>query len=639
MVLSANFGTMDPAEVVSPDTPAVLTSDPAQEVDGSRSLLGDARSSSKEWNEFFHSKDGLFQAKEAYQVSFDEKIIAQGAQTQFYALFRRLGQSNTESWTEWQGKTGATGHVTLSLATRDAPDDYLIIGIENQGAIAVNNLVVRTDPAQRPRIVPWPDPIRTWTSPGNTAYYVDAQRGNDAHSGRSTAQAWRTLNRVNAGTFAPGDTIFLHAGSHWNGFLDPGGSGSSQKPITVTRYGAGLKPQINAQGRFLATLYLSNVAVWNVNSLDIANSGPAPQPGLTGVTVNEYDFGIARHIVLNHLFVHDVTGTNVKADGGGAGINCNCGGSKVRSRFDGLLIENCHLVHTDRNGITMGGNWTRDATWFPSLHVVIRGNVLEDIGGDGIVPIACDGAVVEHNILRGGRMRAQDYAAGIWPWSCDNTLIQYNEVSGMKGTNDGEGYDSDYNCRHTLFQYNFSHNNDGGFMLICDDGSQHLPWNIGNQGTIIRDNISVDDGLHTFHITGPCQDTTITNNVFYIGKGHSVTVVNGDDWGGTWPSNTRFVNNIFYVNGKAQIALGSMTETAFDHNAFWGNCEGRPEDAHSVLANPDLLSPGSLSPNSYRPKPHSPCLGAGVAIPNAAAHGFGGSPMAHPPNIGAFQTP
>jgi parallel beta helix pectate lyase-like protein len=117
----------------------------------------------------------------------------------------------------------------------------------------------------------------------------------------------------------------------------------------------------------------------------------------------------------------------------------------------------------------MGGNWHRDR-WYPSLRVVIRGNLLEDVGGDGIVPLACDGALVEHNILKGGRMRAEDYAAGIWPWSCDNTVVQHNEVSGMKGTRDGEGYDSDYNCRGTLFQYNFSHNNDGGFMLICNNG-------------------------------------------------------------------------------------------------------------------------------------------------------------------------
>jgi hypothetical protein len=37
------------------------------------------------------------------------------------------------------------------------------------------------------------------------------------------------------------------------------------------------------------------------------------------------------------------------------------------------------------------------------------------------------------------------------PWGCDTTVVQYNEVSGMKGTLDAEGYDSDYNSRGTCF--------------------------------------------------------------------------------------------------------------------------------------------------------------------------------------------
>ena len=455
-------------------------------------------------------------------------------------------------------------------------------------------------------------------------YYVDSRQGNDTADGRSVAHAWRTLARINAGTFAPDDRILLRAGGHWAGFLAPGGSGTPSRPITLTRYGQGAKPQIDGQGLTLATLALNNVECWEVSGLDIANKGTRPQPKLAGVVVDAYDFGTARHILLKDLDIHDVTGSNVKADGGGAGINCACGGDKVKSRFDGLTIEGCHLTRTDRNGITMGGNWKRDASWFPSLHVVIRGNRLDDIGGDGIVPIGCDGALVEHNILHGGRMRAQDYAAGIWPWSCDNTVLQYNEVSGMKGTSDGEGYDCDYNCRNTLFQYNLSHDNDGGFMLICDDGSQHLPWNIGNSGSVIRDNISVSDGLHTFNITGPCKNTRIYNNTFYIGKGGSMEAVASGNWGGAYADDTRFLNNRFYAKGQAKFDLGGMTHVTFDHNAFWGDFPNRPADPHA-----------------YVPRPGSPSPGVGALVPNNGGRDFWGRPVpaAAPPSIGASQNP
>ena len=137
-----------------------------------------------------------------------------------------------------------------------------------------------------------------------------------------------------------------------------------------------------------------------------------------------------------------------------------------------------------------------------SVNVVIRGNLLEDIGGDGIKLWGSNGGLVERNTLRGGRTRCQDYAAGIWPFDCDDAVIQFNEVSGIKGIKDGQGFDSDYLCRRSVFQYNYSHDNDGGFMLICTPGNSY------NEDTVIRYNISQNDGLNSarvFHFGGGAQ--------------------------------------------------------------------------------------------------------------------------------------
>jgi hypothetical protein len=485
-----------------------------------------------------------------------------------------------------------------------------------------------------------PAPQKTWKSSDNTNYYVDSLHGDDANDGLSKARPWRTLNHINAGEFAPGDKILLCAGSKWRGFLSPGGSGARGRPIVIDQYGRGAKPRIDAEESSLAAVFLSNSEYIEVRNLDVANSGPPGRPNLNGVKVSVVDFGTAHDIVLENLYVHDVNGSNVKSSDGSA-IDGACGGNRIKSRFDGLLIEHCHLVHTDRNGITTHGNWERNH-WYPSLHVVIRGNLLEDIGGDGIVPRACDGALVEHNILKGGRMRAEDYAAGIWPWGCDNTVVQYNEVSGMKGTRDGEGYDSDYNCRGTVFQYNFSHNNDGGFMLVCNNGTAHKPKYLGNIGTIVRYNISVNDKFHTFNITGPCRKTLICNNVLYIGKNQVVTAVSGGKTGNVWSDDTRFINNIFYVDkgGSAVFDVGGMTRVVFDHNAFWGRFKNRPVDVHAVLGDPRLVAPGSLSPTGYEPGARSPCLNAGMPIFHEGIHDLRRRSIAGArPSIGAFQTP
>jgi hypothetical protein len=207
-----------------------------------------------------------------------------------------------------------------------------------------------------------PAPHRTWKSPGRAVYYVDSLHGNDTNDGLSEARPWRSLNHINAGEFAAGDRILLCAGSKWRGFLCPGGSGAPGQPIVIDQYGHGSKPRINAEESSLATVFLSNSEYIEVRNLDVANSGPLIQPNLRGVQVSEKDFGTAHDIVLKDLYIHDVNGSNDKSDGG-SGIDCACGGNKIKSRFDGLLIEDCHLVHTDRNGITMGGNWQRDR-WY-----------------------------------------------------------------------------------------------------------------------------------------------------------------------------------------------------------------------------------------------------------------------------------
>jgi len=639
-VLHMDFAADNLARVLSPAdaSSAILTADPREEVGGKKSLKGDSRAAASEWNEFFHSKIGLLTPQKACQVSFDYRVIARAPNAKFYVLARRAGSGTAgDGWKEWVGKPGDTGHVETAFTTREA-DDILIIGIQNRGALAINNLTLTATPVPRPPVLPAPK--RTWESPGGTAYFVDSARGADTNDGHSARRAWRSLNRVNAGVFGPGDHILLRAGSRWAGFLSPGGSGAAGRPITVGSYGNGPKPALDAGGTSLATVYLYNGEYWNIAGLDIANRAPARVPNLAGVQVRLENFGVARDIRLAGLDVHDVFGSNVKDEGGGNGISCTSGGSKLKTRYDGLVIENCRLTRTDRNGITMGAYYARPQ-WPLSTRVVIRGNTLTDIGGDGIVPIGCDGCLIEHNVLRGGRMRALDYAAGIWPWSCDNTVVQFNEVSGMKGTMDGEGYDSDYNSRHTLFQYNYSHDNDGGFMLICDDGSQNPPWNIGNEGTVIRYNISRDDGLHTFNITGPCQNTQIYNNVFYVGKDLNIPLVVSGNWGGgdKWPADTRFSNNVFYVEGKAHFDFGGMKSVVFDHNAYWGAIAGRPADPHAVLADPQLAAPGSSDIRGYALHSGSPLHRAGKVIPDNGGHDFYGNPLPPdgPVSIGASQ--
>ncbi len=415
-------------------------------------------------------------------------------------------------------------------------------------------------------------------------YFVDADAGADRNNGLSETSAWKSLDPVNAATFLPGDRIFLKAGTHYTGSLDLKGSGTTgpaAKPIELTSFGSGPPARIDAEGKSPAALTLHNVQGWTVHDLEFTNHGNTPADGSTGVTVLCDDHQTRHAIRLTRLFVHDVKG-DLRKEHEGCGIFFETRGRN--SKFDDYRVEDCHLARTDRNGICQRS--TRSAR---STGVVIRGNLLEDIGGDGIKLWGSNGGLIENNVIHGGRMRCDDYAAGIWPFACDDTIIQHNEVSGMKGIKDGQGFDSDYLCRNSVFQYNYSHDNDGGFILVCSPGGSY------NTGTIIRYNISQNDGRsgsRVFHFAGNSSDSKVYNNVIYVGPNRAVPLLDFDEWSGGTAHRTTFNNNIFYVDGTATYRWGKSFDNVFDHNVFFGNHVAPPKDPNVITQKPPLIRPG-----------------------------------------------
>ncbi len=491
-------------------------------------------------------------------------------------------------------------------------------------------------------------------------YYVDSTLGNDSNNGLSTDRAWKSLERVNQVDFAPGDKLLFKAGTRYEGRLHPKGSGTAINPIVIDRYGEGEKPLVAAEGKFHEALLLENQEYWEVSNLQLTNTGAAREKFRYGVRVRAWDFGAMHHIHLKNLFVHDVNGSLIKKDRGeGHGIVWENGGERVRSWFDELQIEGCHLLRTDRNGICGHSYYASDRSkgWFPSVNVVVRNNLLEDIGGDGIKPWGCDGVLVEHNTIHGARTRCDDYAAGIWPWNCDNSVIQFNEVSGLKGAKDGEAFDSDGYCDNTLFQYNYSHDNEGGFMLICGK----------NKGTIIRYNISQNDHVRLFHMAGgPIEQIEIYNNVFYVGPKLDVHLFLWTGGPGNSPRDVAIRNNIFYVDGVGrnsnglkrrrkpvydgtyitQPGFGHAARIAFDHNALYGNFRDIPSQWPVMRMDPLLKAPGTgkdgfESVGGYQLRDRSPCIGAGVRIEDNGGRDFWGNPVPPDmnPSIGAYEKP
>src|SRR3990167_3923419 len=102
-------------------------------------------------------------------------------------------------------------------------------------------------------------------------YYVKND-GNDSADGLSDANAWATVAKVVASSFAAGDQILFKRGSTWAETLFFPSSGASGNPIVIGDYGAGALPVITSTNRPIDI----NIKNWiTVQNLNLGGAAPA----------------------------------------------------------------------------------------------------------------------------------------------------------------------------------------------------------------------------------------------------------------------------------------------------------------------------------------------------------------------------
>ncbi|HPS55210.1 MAG TPA: LamG domain-containing protein [Sedimentisphaerales bacterium] len=470
-----------------------------------------------------------------------------------------------------------------------------------------------------------------------TTYYVDSVGGSDTNLGTSVSQPWKTVAKANSVTLGPGDKLLFKAGSVYTGVqFKPKGKGANGAPVIIDMYGQGNKPLFEGQGLVSPVVYIYNMEYIEVGNFEVTNTGPTRVAGRTGVSFTLGDYGVGHHVYARNLFIHDVNGSLSKDEGGGIGLHFGAGGYfHPRSCYEDVLIEGCHLLRCDRDGMVIGFGYSGRFAWYPGHNIRVRNNLLEDIGGDGIIIFASDGAVVEYNVLDGGRTRCADWAAGIWPCGADNTIVQYNEVCNMVGTNDGEAFDDDGGCQGSIFQYNYSHDNDGGFLLEC--GGYDVE-DIGSRNMIVRYNISQNDGDHTgastrggLSLYSDSVNDQIYNNIFYIDSEFSIDFIEFIHNGSNSQPGFKFYNNIFFSDGIANYRYNQgFSNYIFSNNVFYGTHTNLPTSSNSIFTNPLLMGIGTGgngldTVSGYMLQNASPCINAGTTINNNGGYDFWGN--------------
>ncbi len=182
-----------------------------------------------------------------------------------------------------------------------------------------------------------------------TTYYVDCS-GNDANAGTSAGAAWKTLDKVHAQSFVPGDTVRFKGGCTWDGetngaedgfVIDTAGTASN--PITFTSYENGVKPIfINSRENYPETDYTASDEIGHtikvrapyivIDNVSVLRSAGSPAADYAGINLSSTS--------------HHVTVKNSEIAHTGIGI-------RIKSPFNTIThnyFHDLHLVRSDADG-------------------------------------------------------------------------------------------------------------------------------------------------------------------------------------------------------------------------------------------------------------------------------------------------
>lgn len=483
-------------------------------------------------------------------------------------------------------------------------------------------------------------------------FYVDSENGDDGADGMTPETAWKTLTKVNETELIGGDRILLKAGSVFEDqALSIKGSGTAENPIIIDMYDgdvvgaeAGDRPHIKGNGKnsfeyqgnqISYGLHIKNASHVQVNNLEISNQGDTRKLSV-GVCVEAAGCGVMQGVHINNVYIHDVNGTYEEKTLPNGGLYYVVSDHSNNTRFDDIQVVNNIVKRVSRTGISIGttsasGFWSGHGGNIPQevldtyghTNVLIRNNYVEEAGGDAIVPMFSIKPLIEYNISNGASQNTKHtsmYNAGIWPWRCEDAVFQYNECYGTILNGDGQAYDCDWS-RGTIYQYNYSHDNEGGFILICQ--SEVLD-------SVVRYNISQNDQRCIF-LTSNTHNADVYNNTFYIGEGLDTEVV--EDVGGV----ATLKNNIFYNLGTSTTTTWGRN-FSYENNLYYG-FDSTPEDSRKIIADPMFTDPGKGGTGvlgdsaidtlgGYRLQEGSPAIDAGLEIEDNGGRDYFGTPLA-----------
>ena len=372
-------------------------------------------------------------------------------------------------------------------------------------------------------------------------YYV-SNTGDDANSGTSPGRAWRTISKANSFTFKPGEELLFEGGQTFTGTiqLTAADSGSVEKPIVISSYGAGRATIDGGAGSGLIIEDTKNINVRNLRFT-----------GLGRKTGSKAGVGVAI-INASSIIVDQVETTGFQRAGVHAHNSANVRLTRVYAHENGFAgiyasqVADAYIGHC--RAIRNLGD--------PTITDNHSGNGIV-VSGSKILIEYCEAAE------NGADMQQVNTngPVGIWCYDADRVLIQYCiSHHNTSPADDGGGFDFDGGVTRSMMQYNYAYDNKNYGYLAWDYGSMRK-W----EGNTIRYNISVNNtgpGL----LLGGKNGGSVTycevyNNLFYNNI-HPAIVQVGD------ANNFNFRNNIL-VGPSTSSLVATGEGLRYQGNNYW----------------------------------------------------------------------
>ncbi|HYM62181.1 MAG TPA: right-handed parallel beta-helix repeat-containing protein [Thermoanaerobaculia bacterium] len=405
-------------------------------------------------------------------------------------------------------------------------------------------------------------------------YYVSAA-GNDAASGLSPAQAWRSIDRVNRALFHAGERVLFEGGRTFSGTLRLDATnvqGTADAPVTFGSFGSGRATISSADNEALEATQVAGLRITGLRFVGTSLLNRAFNKN--GLTFTNHGLRIASGVTIDHV---EITGFSLCA--------ILFDGADRTSGYDGVTIDRV-LLHDDGYcgiaALALEPGAFRNLTISNSEIFAVDGYTtanghLVDGSGSGIALTGLFGATIAGNAIHdSGRTGGSPFGISIL-----NSLavtVQANEVFSIHtATSDVSGGGIDFNgANESSIQYNYTHDNDGPGIRLCACGDPRATMH----DLLVRYNVSENDGRNNvapsfLFAGGQATDalTIFNNTIFRSGSGGnpgSAIAVNGN---GHAFANLRFSNNLVLTDhGPSAVEVADPTDATnlrFERNAYF----------------------------------------------------------------------